>query len=1050
VAVFINNYPNGIQLTNTLTQRPAFIAATATVDGGIGVHGLSQKGQADYNFSWSIDNFGVIKASGTSSSGIILDAGGFITNSRYVSGARYGALIRQSGTVTNSGTVVASATGGNGVDLAGGGSVTNSRASALIESSGNGVSIAGAAATVTNQGTIKSTGVGLYYGVVLSATGSNVLANGATGYIGSQIGEGVKITGGAATVTNSGTIQAVLLDSGGSVTNGVSGSAAGGIGFIFAANTPAVVDNFGSLGAVELLDGGTVANAQAGALIRASGLYTVAIYQNAGLITNLGTIDGSSGSNFGVDLAAGGTVINGVSGSSTALIQCDNSFEHNAVEISEAPFRRVAAPGPGTVINYGSIIGGNAVALAAGGSVTNAQSAAQIIGQHYAGVNISGGAGTVTNLGTIRSLGPGPAAGNGIELSAGGTIVNGSSADTAAGIFSPFSGIQLTGTLGATITNFGFIDGFNDPGIRLFDSAGDTLVNSGTISGALSGTAVAFGSGNDRLIVDPGAKFFGVVTGGGGHDEADISQPGTIDGAEYLGFSIFRLGNAGAQTLVLAEASFTGLAGNTISVVAGSAADRVDASVLSPTHRLSYTGGTGKDTLTGGSGNDTFSFAAASLAAGDRVAGGAGNDVLAITTAGTPALGGVTGIETIRLAAGGTDTLTLADANFAGTDGSTIAVIAGNAGNRVSAATVSAPNRLVFTGGSGTDNVTGGAGADVFRFTAAALGAADTVTGGRGDDRLVLTSSGTIDLTGVTGVETYQLASTSINTLTLDNARFAAVNDHTLTVLGGNKGNTVTGTALAAFGHLVVYGGAGADLLSGGAGGDTFAFSVSALSSADRVAGNGGSDELDMTSSGTVRAAHVNVVETYVLSDAGHNKLTLANANFTGVDGRQITVIGGDRGNTIDASAAAAANTVVVFAGAGADTVKGGAGNDRLHAGGDTTMTGGGGADQFVFTGPGSNTVTDFRPGTDELVFGNAGFDLGADNGKGTATPQHLAASVFLAAGKATAAGQRFLYDKATGTLSYDRDCNGGAAPVPIAQLSHAPAITPADLFFIA
>ena len=74
----------------------------------------------------------------------------------------------------------------------------------------------------------------------------------------------------------------------------------------------------------------------------------------------------------------------------------------------------------------------------------------------------------------------------------------------------------------------------------------------------------------------------------------------------------------------------------------------MDASVLSPIASLSYTGGTGKDTLTGGSGNDTFSFAAASLAAGDRVAGGPGNDVLAITTAGIPALGGVTGIETIR------------------------------------------------------------------------------------------------------------------------------------------------------------------------------------------------------------------------------------------------------------------------------------------------------------------------------------------------------------------------------------------------------------------
>ncbi|HEU0154970.1 MAG TPA: calcium-binding protein, partial [Stellaceae bacterium] len=519
---------------------------------------------------------------------------------------------------------------------------------------------------------------------------------------------------------------------------------------------------------------------------------------------------------------------------------------------------------------------------------------------------------------------------------------------------------------------------------------------------------------------------------------------------EYLGFSSFRLGNSGTQTLNLSEADFTGLAGNTVAVLAGTAADRVDASVLSPTHRLSYTGGTGKDTALGGSGNDTFTFAAASLAAGDRVMGGAGSDVLAITTAGTPALGGVTGIETIRLAATGADRLTLADANFADTNGNTIAVIAGNAGDLVNAATVAAPNRVVFTGGNGSDDVTGGAGADVFQFTAAALSATDTVAGGGGDDRLVLTSSGTIHATGVTGVETYQLAGTGANTLVLDNARFATVSGHTITVIGGSKGNTVSGAALAAFNHLVVYGGAGADLISGGAGGDTFVFSLAALSTADRVAGNGGSDELDMTSSGTVQAVHVSGVETYVLGDTGNNILTLGNANFAGVNGRQITIVGGDRGNFINASAAAGTNTVDVFAGAGADTLKGGAGNDRLHAGGDTTMTGGGGADEFVFAAPGSNTVADFKPGSDKLVFSNAGFDLGVDDGKGTAAPQPLDAAVFLAARKATATGQRLLYDKTSGILSYDPDGSGGAAPVRIAQLSHAPVISAADLFYIA
>ncbi|HEY1301629.1 MAG TPA: hypothetical protein VGF07_14105, partial [Stellaceae bacterium] len=522
--VFIGNFPSGIQLTAPSTQNPAIIGSGATVEGGVGVHGLSQKGQPDYNFSWSVINSGTIKASGTSSSGIILDAGGFITNNRYISGARYGALIRQSGTVTNSGTVIASGTGSVGVDLAGGGSVTNSRANALIESDGNGVAIGGATATVKNDGTIKSTGFGLYYGVALSATASNVLTNNAGGYI-----DAAEITGGAATVTNSGSIQRVILDSGGSVNNGVSGSTPGSIASLFANNSSVAVANFGSIGAVELVAGGSITNGQAGAVIRGGGFVPLAIYKAVGLVTNLGTIDGStSGAAGGVVIAAGGTVVNGVAGSSAALIQCDNSFEHDAVEISSAPLRPVAAPGPGTVVNYGSIIGGNGVALAAGGSVTNAQAAAQIVGEQYAGVNISGGAGAVTNLGTIRSLGPGPAAGIAVELSAGGTVVNGSIADTAALISSPFAAIETSGSIGVTITNFGAIEGFQFPALQLFDTVGDTLVNSGIVE-SFRGTAVAFGSASDRLIVNPGAKFFGVVTGGGGHNEADFNQPGTID-----------------------------------------------------------------------------------------------------------------------------------------------------------------------------------------------------------------------------------------------------------------------------------------------------------------------------------------------------------------------------------------------------------------------------------------------------------------------------------------------------------------------------------------
>ena len=206
------------------------------------------------------------------------------------------------------------------------------------------------------------------------------------------------------------------------------------------------------------------------------------------------------------------------------------------------------------------------------------------------------------------------------------------------------------------------------------------------------------------------------------------------------------------------------------------------------------------------------------------------------------------------------------------------AVIAGHAGNRVDAAAVSAPNRIVFTGGAGADTVAGGAGATSsdspprpwarptrWRAGRRRPAGADQLGHDRPDRR-----HRHRDLSA--GERRRQHADP-------DNARFALVDDHSLTVIGGNKGNTVNGTALAGFDRLAVYGGAGTDLCRA-APAPTPLCSRSALSSADRVAGNGGSDELDMTSSGTVRAAHVNGVETYVFSDAGHNKLTLGERQF--------------------------------------------------------------------------------------------------------------------------------------------------------------------------
>jgi Ca2+-binding RTX toxin-like protein len=136
----------------------------------------------------------------------------------------------------------------------------------------------------------------------------------------------------------------------------------------------------------------------------------------------------------------------------------------------------------------------------------------------------------------------------------------------------------------------------------------------------------------------------------------------------------------------------------------------------------------------------------------------------------------------------------------------------------------------VAVGGAGKDVLIGGAGNDVFEFTATSLGVSDILRGGLGSDRLVLTTAGTLAAGGVGGVESYTLAGTGANRLSLANSNFDGVAAATITVYGGAKGNTIDGHAATGTKRLVAVGGAGADTLvagrlaalKGGAGNDRF------------------------------------------------------------------------------------------------------------------------------------------------------------------------------------------------------------------------------------
>jgi hypothetical protein len=142
---------------------------------------------------------------------------------------------------------------------------------------------------------------------------------------------------------------------------------------------------------------------------------------------------------------------------------------------------------------------------------------------------------------------------------------------------------------------------------------------------------------------------------------------------------------------------------------------------------------------------------------------------------------------------------------------------------------LSSPSMVTFFGTSSLDVFTGGAGNDVFKFSAVDLSNSDTIEGGSGSDTLVMTTAAAVNAAGVSGVETYLLAGGAENSLTLIDGNFAGVTNNTITVLAsGFDESTVTGSN-----KLIFYGGSGNDTIlmgpvatvSGGGGNNQFTLS---------------------------------------------------------------------------------------------------------------------------------------------------------------------------------------------------------------------------------
>ncbi len=412
-------------------------------------------------------------------------------------------------TVVNAGDIGVNTLNGSGIILQAGGSVTNQATGTITAR--HGVYGQLVAATVVNYGHITANGTILDASVQLNAGGTVTNESGGTisGYRGALGGKY-----GALTIVNAGVIAGnptassgvgVVLEGGGTVTN-LNTAMISGFWGIFGETTPATVVNYGSIAGntsegvgVQMWGGGSVTN-QSGGSIR-GGIYGIAGQFAAMTVTNAGDIAPDEAFGTGIKLGAGGNVTNQSTGTITG------------------GYRGIWGYGsPVTVVNYGDIRAnepeGSGVTIGAGGSVTNQSGGT--IGGHF-GIYGSNSAITVANAGDIAGA---AANGFGVDLQAGGYITNQNTGTISGGAF----GILGTGPA-VTVVNAGSIAGTGPFGKGVFITAGGSVTNLST--GTISGYDGIYGAGGVTVVnqggID-GTGFFGVSLHGGG----TVANYGTI------------------------------------------------------------------------------------------------------------------------------------------------------------------------------------------------------------------------------------------------------------------------------------------------------------------------------------------------------------------------------------------------------------------------------------------------------------------------------------------------------------------------------------------
>jgi Ca2+-binding RTX toxin-like protein len=329
----------------------------------------------------------------------------------------------------------------------------------------------------------------------------------------------------------------------------------------------------------------------------------------------------------------------------------------------------------------------------------------------------------------------------------------------------------------------------------------------------------------------------------------------------------------------------------------------------------------------------------------------------------------------------------------------------------------------VLNGGGGVDGLAGGEGADYLDGGADA----DYLEGGEGLDTAEYTYSPEavfVSLTHNVGAygDAWGDTFSSIENLTGSSYDDNLWGDEFNNRLWGSGGND---TLMGYGGRDHLYGVDGVDTLYGMEGDDMLDGGVGA----DNMIGNAGSDTYFVD----------NVSDSVTESGGQGIDEVLSNVSWTLTAGADVETLR----TTSDAGTAA----INLTGNANGNAVRGNAGNNIINGGdGRDELTGLGGQDAFLFnTALNSATnvdrVTDFNVADDTIWLDPTIFLSSLTPGSS------VAGSQFVIGTAALDAGDRIIYNNATGAVLYDSDGTGPTAAVQFAQLSAGLPLTNFDFF---